>query len=94
MTAVPKPSPALREPKTLKQKVRAIPESEKRQAFMRDDQLCQWCLQPGGGLDPHHRIRRSQGGPDKAWNLISVHRKCHRYIHEHPVEAKRRGFLS
>jgi 5-methylcytosine-specific restriction endonuclease McrA len=94
MTAVPKPAPALKEPKTLKQRVRAIPTTIKDAVFKRDGWTCQWCLVPGGSLDPHHRIRRSQGGPDKAWNLVSVHRVCHRYIHEHPTEAKQRGFLA
>jgi 5-methylcytosine-specific restriction endonuclease McrA len=94
VTAVPKPAPALKEPKTLKQRVRAIPTTIKDAVFKRDGWLCQWCEQPGGGLDAHHRIRRSQGGKDEYDNLVSVHRKCHRYIHEHPTEAKRRGFLA
>ena len=94
MVAVPKPTPEFKEPKTIKQKLRVIPEKVKLAVFARDDYLCQWCLTPGGALDAHHKTRRSQGGPDAAWNLVSVHRICHRYIHEHPTEAKRRGFLS
>ena len=94
MVAVPKPTPELKEPKTIKQRLRAIPEKVKQAVFARDDLTCQWCMVPGGALDAHHVTRRSQGGPDAAWNLVSVHRICHRYIHEHPTEAKRRGFLS
>jgi RNA-directed DNA polymerase len=62
--------------------------------FARDNYTCTWCGEPGGHLDPHHVIRRSQGGKDEVDNLKAVHRRCHRYLHEHPAEAKARGFLS
>ena len=94
MTAVPKPTPVLKEPKPLVSRPNPIPTRIRNSVFARDDLLCQWCKVPGGSLDPHHIKRRSQGGPDKAWNLISVHRVCHQYIHEHPTEAKARGFLA
>jgi 5-methylcytosine-specific restriction endonuclease McrA len=45
-------------------------------------------------LDPHHILRRSQGGTDDQANLVSLHRICHSYVHEHPLEAKARGFLA
>lgn len=92
--AVPKPLPALREPKTLRQKLRPIPADVKRAVFARDDLTCRWCRVPGGALDAHHIQRRSQGGRDVAYNLVSVHRSCHRYVHEHPAEAKAAGFLA
>lgn len=94
MTAVPKPTPrARREPKRLQAKARPIPTSVREATFARDGYLCQWCLQPGGALDPHHRFRRSQGGPDRVEVLVTVHRLCHDYIHDHPAEARRRRFL-
>ena len=30
---------------------------------------------------------------DETRVLVSVHGLCHDYIHDHPAEAKRRGFL-
>lgn len=93
MTAVPKPAPRTREPKRLATRVHVIADAIKQRVFTRDNWTCQWCLQPGGALDAHHRLRRSQGGKDEYDNLVSVHRKCHRQIHEHPQEARRRGFL-
>lgn len=93
MTAVPKPTPALKEPRTLKQKYRGIPEPVKRAVFARDDLTCTWCGVIGGALDAHHRLPRSRGGSDQGRFLVSVHRLCHSQIHDNPAEAKRRGFL-
>ena len=92
MIAKPTPRPKIRHP--LKAKLRPVNALVREEVFERDHYVCRWCLVAGGRLDPHHRIRRSQGGKDKASNLISVHRLCHSYIHEHPTEAKRRGFLA
>jgi 5-methylcytosine-specific restriction endonuclease McrA len=94
MTAVPKPPFTLQQRQRLTTKYRGIPQPVKQAVFARDDLTCVWCLVRGGALDVHHKQRRSQGGPDAAWNLVSVHRICHRYIHEHPTEAKERGFLA
>ncbi len=66
----------------------------RQEVTIRDEGTCQWCKVPGGALDAHHVLRRSQGGKDEVANLKSVHRICHRYIHEHPTEAKARGFLA
>jgi hypothetical protein len=40
-----------------------------------------------GRIDPHHRLMRSQGGPDTAENLISVCRSHHDWIHGHPAKS-------
>lgn len=40
------------------------------------------------GLDPHHIIHVSQGGPDRKENLITLCRKHHDYVHNTPVPAK------
>jgi 5-methylcytosine-specific restriction endonuclease McrA len=94
MTPIPKPTPRRKEPKPLKSKPHAIPASVKQQVFDRDNWTCRWCSMPGGALDAHHVIRRSQGGPDSVPNLVSVHRICHRAIHDNVAEAKLRGFLA
>lgn len=93
MTAVPKPAPVLREPKRLQSKPHVIPWRIRQEVIVRDES-CRWCEVLGGALDCHHVIRRSQGGKDHPDNLVAVHRVCHRYIHEHPAEAKTRGFLA
>ena len=90
----PKPDPIIREPKRLKSKPHVIPAHVRNLVLARDRMRCRWCMNPGGALDCHHRLRRSQGGKDEESNLVSVHRLCHSYIHEHPEEAKRRGFLA
>lgn len=91
---IAKPTPRRKEPKPLKARVRSIAASVKQQVFDRDNWTCRWCETPGGALDAHHVLRRSQGGKDVVENLVSVHRICHRTIHENPTEAKRRGFLA
>lgn len=93
MTAVPKPVPTLKEPRRLQSKYRGIPQPVKKAVFARDNLTCQWCRVPGGALDAHHRLRRSQGGSDQGRFLVSVHRLCHDEIHRNVAEAKRRGFL-
>ncbi len=88
-----KPTPKIRERKPLKGRPHVIPDSLRFEVYVRDSYTCQWCLQPGGRVDPHHRLRRSAGGKDDLRTLISCHRICHSYIHDHPEEARRRGFL-
>ena len=94
MTAVPKPPMTIKQREKLQSKPRLVDRSAAAATFTRDGFTCTWCGVPGGRLDPHHVIRRSQGGKDEVGNLRSVHRVCHRYIHEHPTEAKKRGFLA
>ena len=93
MIGVPKPTPTVREPKRLSSRPRPVDPKAARETYERDGWLCQWCKRPGGRLVPHHRLRRSQGGLDQPRYLVSVHGLCHGYIHDHPAEAKRRGFL-
>lgn len=93
MTAVPKPTPVIREPKPLKGRPRPVDAKVARETFERDSWLCQWCKVPGGRLVPHHRFRRSAGGRDISEHMVSVHQLCHSYIHDHPFEAQERGFL-
>ena len=91
---VPKPLMTVKQRQRLQSKPRLVDRSAAAAAFTRDNYTCTWCGVPGGRLDPHHVIRRSQGGKDEVANLKSVHRTCHRQIHDSPAEARRRGFLS
>ncbi|MCA1572503.1 MAG: HNH endonuclease [Chloroflexi bacterium] len=92
MISKPIPRPKVR--KRLTSKPHVIPSSMKEAVYERDSFTCQWCKVPGGALDAHHVTRRSQMGKDELSNLISVHRLCHRVIHENPSWAKERGFLA
>jgi 5-methylcytosine-specific restriction endonuclease McrA len=46
------------------------------------------------GKHPHHILPRGQGGKDEIGNLVALHRQCHRSVHEHPIEARGKGFLA
>jgi len=89
--AKPTPRPKVRKP--LRSRPKGVAPDLRERVFLRDGYVCQWCMAPGGRLDPHHILPRGRGGKDELDNLISLHRQCHRYIHEHPVEGKRKGFL-
>ena len=89
-----KPIPRPKTPKRLQSRPHVIAASIREAVFERDQWTCQWCEVPGGALDAHHVIRRSQGGKDEVANLVSVHRLCHRAIHDSPSAAKARGFLA
>ena len=91
---IAKPTPRIREPKPLKAKRTGLNRSLRDRVFDRDGMLCQWCKVPGGRLDPHHILPRGRGGKDELDNLVSLHRLCHDYIHTHPSESKRKGFLA
>lgn len=41
----------------------------------------------------HHKKLRSQGGKDTVGNLLHVCAWCHRWVHEHPREARKRGWI-
>lgn len=92
MIAKPTPKPKVRKP--LKSKPHGISPQLRESVMERDGYLCQWCRTPGGRLDPHHILPRGRGGKDVLINLVALHRQCHRYVHEHPWEARTGGFLA
>lgn len=94
MVAVPKPTPQIRGRKRLTSRPHRIADRIRAATFAMWGETCLWCEQPGGALDLHHVQRRSQGGKDEPLNLRPLHRKCHSFVHDHPTEAKRRGFLA
>ncbi len=51
----------------------------RREVLTRDRWRCLVCSKPA--VDTHHILYRSQGGPDEAWNLISLCRTCHDLAH-------------
>jgi hypothetical protein len=82
---------------TGKRKALGVPSDIKAQVLARDagcrasrlvaDVRC-W-----GPVDPHHVLRRSQGGPDTVDNLIAVCRAHHDWIHQHPARSYDLGLL-
>jgi hypothetical protein len=46
-----------------------------------------------GRLDPHHVLRRSQGGPDTPENLVTLCRAHHDWVHTNPKHARELGLL-
>jgi hypothetical protein len=63
------------------------------QLWSRCRDLCEWCDRPlAGQMVRHHRMRKQDGG-DRLCNLVALHDACHKYVHEHPLEAKDRGFI-
>lgn len=78
-------------------KSRGVP-SELREEVARRDGDCRGrALIPEvkcwGRLDPHHVLRRSQGGKDEASNLVTLCRSHHDWVHAHPADSKRLGLL-
>lgn len=63
----------------------------------RDNGICVRCGREA--VDVHHRLRKGMGGTKKeninygAGNLVSLCRDCHAYVHAHPRESYRTGFL-
>ena len=46
-----------------------------------------------GRLDPHHILRKSQGGPDTVDNLVLLCRAHHDHVHGNPAWARTVGLL-
>lgn len=56
------------------------------------DGVCQRCFKPGDKA--HHVLPREQGGRDDGSTpLMLLCPPCHRYIHAHPEESIRKGWL-
>lgn len=66
-----------------------------KQALARDLGCCGTQLpgKCGGRIDPHHIKMRSQGGEDTLDNLVCLCRVHHSWVHEHPDESYRLGYL-
>jgi len=46
-----------------------------------------------GPVDPHHLWREGQGGPWEEWNLLSLCRVAHSYVHGNPARSYELGLL-
>lgn len=59
---------------------RRIPGPERTIARRRDGRVCRWCG-TDENLNLHHVIYRSEAGPDRAYNLMTLCRKHHEEVH-------------
>lgn len=70
-------------------------------ALARANYRCERCGatgRPGRPLSCHHRLMRSQGGPDTLENLVVLcgldnTTGCHGWVHKHPEQAYALGLL-
>ena len=46
-----------------------------------------------GRLDPHHILRKSQGGQNTADNLVTLCRAHHDWVHAYPEASRNLGLL-
>lgn len=46
-----------------------------------------------GRLDPHHVLRKSQGGQDSPENLVTLCRAHHDWVHANPEASRQLGLL-
>lgn len=97
-----KPGKALRRRKRLNpvsaRKRRALPAYEAAREVVKERAggRCEAGLAPsclGRGSHAHHRVLRSQGGPDTAENLLWVCPPCHGAIHDNPARSLELGLL-
>jgi hypothetical protein len=67
--------------------------------WARCEAYCERCGQRLNPIwwDAHHRLLRSQGGPDDIRNLVALHRSCHtghpESVHNNPTAAETRGLI-
>jgi hypothetical protein len=55
--------------------------------------VCKGCgRRPRHKLHPHHRLPRSRGGKNTKENLLALCFDCHCWVHDHPDEARIRGW--
>lgn len=54
---------------------------------------CELCRSTAYDLDLHHIKTRARGGDDTPGNLVGLCRSCHRWVHDHVVEATAKGYL-
>lgn len=81
----------------LKAKRQGIPTDVRSRVFLRDGGCRGRALIPDlscwGKLDPHHILRRSQGGQDTLDNLVTLCRAHHDWVHAYPESSRNLGLL-
>lgn len=91
----------------LKRRTRLRPRSEKRERYeaeldekrmvlrQRSGNRCEAKLVGCRGIpwEPHHLVRRSQGGTNNETNLMAVCTSCHMHVHLNPQWAYENGYL-
>lgn len=80
-----------------RKKAQGVPKDIYAQVVLRDQGCRASLLAPDvrcfGRLDPHHVLRKSQGGPDTLDNLVLLCRAHHDHVHRNPAWSKSVGLL-
>lgn len=83
--------------KQTRSKKLAVPKEVYSEVVLRDGGCVARRLVPDiacyGRLDPHHVLRRSQGGLDTADNLVTLCRAHHDWVHANPARARQLHLL-
>ncbi|GAB3429903.1 HNH endonuclease [Actinophytocola sediminis] len=72
--------------------LRAVERAARQAVYARSGRLCEGPCGARRALDWHHRQRDGQGGAWSPQNGMHLCRPCHRWITEHPAEARARGW--
>lgn len=59
--------------------------------FLSDHFLCERCQKPADEI--HHKAGRNGERLNNVSDFMSVCRSCHKYIHDNPVESRKKGWL-
>jgi len=87
----------LKRSSSLKAKRKGLDTDVRSEVFLRDGGCKGRALIPAlscwGRLDPHHILRRSQGGQDTPDNLVTLCRAHHDWVHAYPESSRNLGLL-
>lgn len=79
--------------KVSKKKVAENRELRKIKVHMGEINYCARCKKQAFWLHAHHLKPKGRGGKTEAANLVWVDPICHEWIHAHPLEAEKEGWL-
>lgn len=74
-----------------KSRPKTVPRLVKAFVLARCDGKCERC-KAAGVIQLHHRVKRSQGGPNIEANLIGLCPSCHRWVEDNPAAAVAEGW--
>ena len=89
---IPKPSMRVKEPKPLRSRPKLLPDKVRHDVLSAAGWRCERCS-ASGRLEVHHVLNRSQGGRnDGSPPLAALCPPCHRFLTDHPAQARADGW--